>query len=328
MDACAIDATMPHASGGLRGVIDALPRRSGDRGVLSIVTATRGSTYRKPGALLLRREHLAAGWLSGGCLEAELDLVAADVLRDGCARVHAFDTHGDDDLLFGSAIGCRGAITLLLLPVDDAHALVHALRALAESTQLLHLSLRPDGSGEAALGSRCWSWLASASATHEMQWSVRVAPPPRVLLCGAGPEAAPLLLHARTLGWYVEAIEHRGRWRDHARGADALHEQLPERAWTVIDASRFAAALVMGHHFGNDLSHLRRLADSDIGYIGLLGPPARRDALLTEIGEAAAARLRERLQAPAGMRLGGEGPEAIALSVAAGLQRHLAAPTP
>ncbi len=157
-----------------------------------------------------------------------------------------------------------------------------------------------------------------------LQWSLRIGPPPRLLLCGAGPEATPLLQHTRALGWYVEAIEHRGRWRDHAASADALSDQSPQRVWSTLDPSRFAAALVMGHHFGNDLLHLRQLADCDIAYVGLLGPPARRDALLAELGEGSAGRLRARLHAPAGLRLGGEGPEAIALSIAADLQRHFA----
>jgi xanthine dehydrogenase accessory factor len=69
--------------------------------------------------------------------------------------------------------------------------------------------------------------------------------------------------------------------------------------------------------------HLRRLARTNIGYVGLLGPPARRDALLAELGGSAAS-LGARLHAPAGLRLGGEGPEAIALAIAADLQRHLA----
>lgn len=323
MDACTIVTAMPNARGGLRGIIDALPHKAGERAALIVVVATQGSTYRKPGALLVRREGLVAGWLSGGCLEAELELVAAEVLRDGRARSHSFNTNGDDDLLFGSASGCRGAVTLQLLPIDGTHPLAQALRALSEATAPLHLTLHADGSGDAALGPQRWSWSLGADASLQYA-SLHIAPPPRLLLCGAGPEAAPLLQHSRSLGWYIEAIEHRGRWRDHANDADALYELPPERAWSVLNANRFAAALVMGHHFGNDLSHLRRLANCDIAYVGLLGPPARRDALLAELGEVQATRMRERLHAPAGLRLGGEGPEAIALAIAADLQRHLA----
>jgi xanthine dehydrogenase accessory factor len=80
----------------------------------------------------------------------------------------------------------------------------------------------------------------------------------------------------------------------------------------------------MSHNFGIDAQHLHFCARSDVGYIGLLGPPARRDALLTELG-ADADRLRGRLHAPVGLDLGGSGAEAIALAIAAELQQHFAA---
>jgi xanthine dehydrogenase accessory factor len=67
---------------------------------------------------------------------------------------------------------------------------------------------------------------------------------------------------------------------------------------------------------------LRFCADGP-AYVGLLGPIARRDALLAELG-AAAERLRPRLHAPVGLDLGGSGPEAIALAIAAELQQVFA----
>jgi len=81
--------------------------------------------------------------------------------------------------------------------------------------------------------------------------------------------------------------------------------------------------LVMNHNYELDARCLRLLAESSAGYVGLLGPPARRDALLTEIGDIAATQLEPRLYAPVGLRLGGEGPEAIALAIAAQLQHYL-----
>ena len=47
---------------------------------------------------------------------------------------------------------------------------------------------------------------------------------------------------------------------------------------------------------------------------GLLGPAARRERLLQDLG-ADAAGLRERLRAPVGLDIGGRSPESIALSI-------------
>lgn len=310
------DLSRPAGIGGgtLRDVLDGLEAEPA--GVLAVVVETEGSTYRKPGALLLLGRSLRVGWLSGGCLEPELELAAQALHAGAPARVVAFNTRTDDDLVFGSASGCRGLLRVLLMPYDTAAPLVHALQALRDSDAPLQLELGREC--RAQLGDRTWHWSLPLPADAG-PWRVAVAAPPRLLLLGSGPEAAPLLGFARTLGWYVDVVEHRGRWAQHALGADVRHDAPPARAWAGLEPQRYAAALVMSHHYGNDLEHLQHLAQSSIRYIGLLGPPARRDELLAALGPEAAERLRPRLHAPVGLRLGGEGPEAIALAILAQL---------
>jgi len=108
-------------------------------------------------------------------------------------------------------------------------------------------------------------------------------------------------------------------------GADRVHEQPPEHASTLLATKRFDAALAMYHNVALDARALRQLAAAAIEHDGLLGPPARRDDLLREIGSEASMQLDGRLQAPVGLPLGGEGAEAIALSIAAELQQRFAA---
>jgi xanthine dehydrogenase accessory factor len=105
--------------------------------------------------------------------------------------------------------------------------------------------------------------------------------------------------------------------------AEARHcipaEELAQR----LGLEGFDMAIVMSHHLASDRTYLRQLAPSDLAYIGLLGPPGRRNRLLGEI-EGSAATLRPRLHGPAGLDLGGRGPSAIALSIVAEMQLHLA----
>jgi xanthine dehydrogenase accessory factor len=95
---------------------------------------------------------------------------------------------------------------------------------------------------------------------------------------------------------------------------------LAELAVEPIDA-----AVVMTHLAEHDLEALRVLAARQVGYLGLLGPPARRDELLARLTDAERSALAGRLHAPVGLPLGGEGPEAIALAIAAELQRAFSA---
>jgi len=154
---------------------------------------------------------------------------------------------------------------------------------------------------------------------------VRIAPPPRLLLLGAGPETPPLLDFMRHFGWFVTVVEHRGRWSAFADAelADTVLALPPSAAIEALATERVDAAIAMSHNYAIDAQYLRFCAQRAIAYVGLLGPPARRDALLAELG-ADADRLRPRLHAPVGLDLGGSGPEPIALAIVAELQRFFA----
>ena len=90
-------------------------------------------------------------------------------------------------------------------------------------------------------------------------------------------------------------------------------------------AARFRFARVWGSakFEGQQVDRDHPLADRDVGYVGLLGPPARRDELLARLTQQRRAALEGRLRAPVGLLLGGEGPEAIALAIVAQLQQAL-----
>jgi xanthine dehydrogenase accessory factor len=105
---------------------------------------------------------------------------------------------------------------------------------------------------------------------------------------------------------------------------DEIIEQAPQTAADAWRRRRIDAAVAMSHNYSMDAANLHLLADGGIGYIGLLGPASRRDRLLGEIGADAASRLRDRLHGPVGLPLGGSGPDVLALSIAAELQRHFA----
>lgn len=323
--------------GGLRAIVSGLRELAHARaaGVLGVVIATRGSTYRKPGALiLLDARGVRVGSLSGGCLEAELEARAQAVLARGVAAQAHFDTSGDEDRVFGSGTGCGGSTQLLLLPLPATQApLREALLAADARGLALTLALDALGAGTARFEGddvRCYGFdrhgAPDATPAPERSLRVTIRPSRRLLLLGAGPEARPLLQLTRLLGWRVELFDRRERWLRYADGCglDAVHREGLDALPALLARARFDAALVMHHNFDLDARGLGHLAASAVGYVGLLGPAARRDELLAEIGADAAARLDARLHAPVGLALGGEGAEAIALAIAAQLQARFA----
>ena len=158
-------------------------------------------------------------------------------------------------------------------------------------------------------------------------WKVFALPlslPPKLLILGAGPDAAPIVDFAARVNWKVTLVDHRPVYADpsHFPLAERVILARPEELGNAVDLKHFSAAVVMSHHLPSDLSYLRTLAEATIPYVGLLGPAPRREKLLSDLGEGAR-QLRTRLHAPVGLALGGRSPESVALAIVSEIHAFL-----
>ncbi|MGB5353439.1 MAG: XdhC family protein, partial [Woeseia sp.] len=150
-----------------------------------------------------------------------------------------------------------------------------------------------------------------------------VEPPPRVLVLGGGLDAQPMVRLIAELGWRVTLQDHRPAYiqkGDFSEALQILSVPAAELA-THVELSTFDAAIVMSHHLATDRIYLELLADTSIGYIGLLGPPSRRERLLQDLADRE--RLSGRVHGPAGLDIGGRGPASIAVSIVAEMHQQL-----
>ena len=191
--------------------------------VLGTVVATAGSTYRKPGArMLIMADGSYLGLLSGGCLEADLKLHAQQVIESGTARAIEYDMRGPDDILFGIGAGCEGAMRVLLEPANASRPAAAALAAAGRTCARCargagrgsrihrdaarHLrrgiaAARPRRAAKQSLAEACSREFVLDHGGERLRAFVQyLAPPPHLLICGAGPDAQPVVNAARTLG--------------------------------------------------------------------------------------------------------------------------------
>ncbi|MCS4229477.1 xanthine dehydrogenase accessory factor [Stenotrophomonas maltophilia] len=292
---------------------------------LAVVLETEGSTYARAGSMVLFGEHTQVGWLSGGCLEPEIERVARDCADAGRSGWMEIDTRDDSALFSGNAVGCRGCQRLLLLPLSALAGCAEVLQAWLRGHGPLQLDVDVGGGVHMACAGQVVDQLLPSDpcafgATQGL-WSLRWMPPPRVLLLGAGPEVTALWPMLRGLGWQVRGVDPRAAWRERSH---VEVEALAAPA-ALADASVVPdVVLVMHHNFELDLQALEALAPCPVPFIGLLGPTRRRDDLFSLLPVTARLALQPRLHSPVGLDLGGRGPDAIALSIAAQLQswRH------
>ncbi|MCW0365948.1 XdhC/CoxI family protein [uncultured Xanthomonas sp.] len=310
----------------LHAAIDA--SRRGTPAVLAVAMAREGSTYAHAGAMaLFGPDGTQQGWLSGGCLEPQIARCAAEAAVAGMPVWMEIDTREDEDLLSGSSAGCRGRLHLALLPLLALPGFDGLAQAWLQGHGGLTLALEADGRIAASVAEQALRWCLrwhTLSAAPPRVGEVQVPPPPRVSVFGAGPETTVLLPLLRQLGWMTTLVEQRPRWSALAALADRALACTPTRALADCDGSD--AALVMHHSFELDREALDALASSAIPFLGLLGPVRRREDLFRLLSPTQRAQLSPRLHSPIGLRLGGNGAEAIALSIAAQLQASRAAP--
>jgi xanthine dehydrogenase accessory factor len=318
--------------------------------VLATVVATAGSTYRKPGArMLIMADGSYLGLLSGGCLEADLKLHAQQVLDSGVPRAIEYDMRGPDDILFGIGAGCEGAMRVLLEPAGPGSPAAAALAAAGQATRsgqpaslvVVHESAAfPIGTYDAApplppalihaaakslddRASRAMEWEDGGRRTRALVQFL--APPPHVLICGAGPDAQPVAGAARSLGWRVSVVDHRPAYAVAADFPGAVVKLgAPQSLRSTIDVERCHAAVVMSHHLPSDALYLGELAHAGVpDYVGLLGPESRRSRIVQELGPLAA-KLKSRLHGPVGLDIGAVTPEGIALAIVSQIHAWLA----
>ncbi|MCW5575599.1 MAG: XdhC family protein [Burkholderiales bacterium] len=331
-------------------------RGQGRRGVLATVVDVEGSAYRLPGAhMLIDGTEWAAGSISGGCLESDVIARAAEVAAADSPAMVTYDTTGDDDILFGVGLGCRGVIRILIEPVADvpgpADLAAFAERCLRSGRGGIAATIiggagAPIGrrllcSGHTvvvadiddpellqAVKARALAWYAETAglaAVETARGTVTVffepvTPPVPLVVFGAGHDAIPLVRCAKSLGWHVTVVDHRPDYVRQERfpEADAVLLSGAERIPGRVTMGPQTLTMVMTHNYLRDRDLTALLLRSPVRYIGLLGPRKRTLQLLEDIrtsdGPAALAGL-ERLYGPAGLDIGAESPEAVALSV-------------
>lgn len=311
-------------------------KQAGERLVLGTVYETAGSTYSKSGArVLIDGEGNYQGLVSGGCLEGDLAEHAASVLESGEARSVCYDMRGEHDILFGTGVGCDGMLKVLLQPLspggDEPWAPLARMAELAMRSEASRCAVVVEGD-EAPVGDTFLDDEAPAEhpyGLHALENPARkvlvypLAPIPRLLVLGAGVDAVPLVEFAERLGWRVTVCDHRRSYleRGDLGAAESVLELRPERVAANVDLDHWDACVVMSHHLASDRAYLAALADRPIPWVGVLGPKARRERLLRELGDGAGD-LNEKLRGPVGLDIGANDPASIALSIMAELTAH------
>lgn len=324
----------------LRQALEGLEK--GGRVALATVVATRGSTPQKVGARVLVVGDGAVGTLGGGAVEAEAvrEAGARLVAGEPVLREYALSTGTDE-----WGLACGGTMVVFIEPLREAAlgwlravcgavargepvALVTLVEGQRPGARLLVREGETAGSfgdpvleREAAeVGRRV---LARASAElaavgGASLYAEAFAPPPALVVAGAGHVGKALAALGRLLGVRVTVLDDRPEYANRARFPEA-DEVIAAPVGETLGRLRVTAGTAIVVAMRNqDLDYEATAAAirTPAPYVGLIG--SRRKAILVAerlLADGVPPERVRALRSPIGLDIGARTPEEIALSI-------------
>ena len=207
--------------------------------------------------------------------------------------------------------GCTGNQVL----IDESNAFTHEIKEFVKTLSTYKISYKNTEYVILKNGDITTEWLIQ-----------RLQPQHRLLICGAGNDVMPLVTMAKLQDWYVTVIDSRAQYATRLRfpQADIVMPVALDESEKLLKLSRNAAVALMSHSLTQDRARLSLLLEhsTHYKYLGQLGPSYRTERLVNEIRAVKNSPERlnngvKKLHYPIGYKLGGDGPEALALGIIA-----------
>lgn len=149
-----------------------------------------------------------------------------------------------------------------------------------------------------------------------------------LIIFGAGNDAIPLVQLASVLGWHIYIVDGRSNYAIPERFllVKKIITAKPENALSQIDIDDRTVIILMTHNYNYDLAVLKQLLPLQLPYVGALGPKKRLHRMLDELKNEGMEVTDEHLSSiygPAGLDIGSENADEIALSIIAEMQAVL-----
>jgi xanthine dehydrogenase accessory factor len=301
---------------------------AGKPAALATLHASQGGAPRGIGAQILFTEDDAAGYVSGGCVEADIARHAMEVLASGEPRRLVYGRGGPLDI----RLPCGGRIELLVerIPPDDATArrlldLTHRREAALWVTDGRTRTVLAEGEGHDGLPASLLPAFAHAQGTSPAAGDGvhRLYEPGRRLIAmGSDPTTLAVVSMAAMMGQDVTLVRPSGPPAPPPIHGIGYRRDRPAQALSALIPDRWTAVVIATHDEINDHEALMASLPSSAFYVGLLGSRRRLGDKLDRLRDCGLdAATIGRLRAPIGLPLGGSSPWDIALSILAEIAR-------
>jgi xanthine dehydrogenase accessory factor len=295
----------------IRSVLLAAPALP-ERFAIATLVEVDGSAPRDVGAQMLITDDDYWGFLSGGCIEADVARHGREAMAEGRARLLRY---GEGSPWIDIKLACGSGITVLVEPVAaDEPAVAALLDGWRARCPVLWSS---DGAvRHAAPGDE-----SAADTWDGARYTRLFVPPLRLILIGEDGAALTSAALGLEMGWEVALITPGGPEAAPFPGI-AYHRSDPASALAAIGADRWTAVAVLSHDREDDERGVAAALESEAFYVGAIGARARLEQRLARLrGHGVSEAALARLHAPIGLYGFGKAPREVALSLVAEVGR-------
>ena len=298
-----------------------LAKKQGLKTVLATVVALDGSSYRKPGVRMLILENKTMiGAVSGGCVEKEILRQSESVFKNGHSKMMSYDGR--------FRLGCEGILYILLEIFEPNDNFIETFNKCLKGRN--HFKIASYFSKKEGIHSGIGTYLDIENEKHFVSmdfeennsfsvFSQEMPPCFKLVIFGAEHDAVQLCQLAALNGWEVSiyASPTESKTIKNFAGATEFYSIIPDELNTS-SIDNHTAIMIMTHSFANDLKWLMAVKKAKPEYIGLLGPIHKRENLLSHLLEYhpnIEESFLEKIHGPAGLDIGSETPQEIAISI-------------
>jgi xanthine/CO dehydrogenase XdhC/CoxF family maturation factor len=301
-------------------------QQKGLKNVLASVVFLDGSSYRKPGVrMLIAENETTIGAVSGGCVEKEIIKRAKPVFLENQAKIITYDGR--------YRLGCEGILYILIEPFYIENEFLHRFSKALKHRETIEIrsSFIKEDEAYGNFGSQIifptqetFSFHKNNSHQEESVCEVFtqiLKTAFKLLIIGGEHDAVKLCKIASNLGWEIDVITSAKDPKSliDFPGANSVIGESPETI-QFENIEENTAIVIMNHSYVQDLKYVLQLSNFQPKYIGILGAPKRGERLFNELFELKPDLNPDFLDAiytPAGLHLGAQTPEEIAVSIIA-----------
>lgn len=283
--------------------------------VLATVTGIRGSVPREIGAKMVIDASGIFGTIGGGAGEAKVIQQAIEVLQTGQNQGVEIDLTGTPQRLAQGICGGKMQVWLSYWQGASARFQVQQMLDVLQTGQAITL-VTP-------LSAASLPYFTDEPGPIPNAFVETIAPPPVLLIIGAGHVGEQLAKVAELAGFQVVIQDDRPEWANSQRYPQAriCNEAISTAIESLAQHQQLYAALVTrGYQY--DLEALRYLLNRQLPcqYIGMIGSEKRVRQVYQALEQSGLPRhSRQRIYAPIGLDIGALTPEEIAISIGAEL---------